>query len=325
MNNKDLEQMILQELVLQPILEFIVDKFAEELLKEDEEGNGGFSNVDNLANQGQNTQQVSALSDGSGLKTPCVGSYPVSGYTRSDGTEVKPYVRTCGAKHLVQEKEKKENKNITGGASNMDEFLPYNTTPWNSPYVTTSSYDDYQLKNELIKFNNQENKNYKDARDLMNIALNNPNNIKQTLEYKKLNNIELDELSKFLKYKFNNNNATIKFNPQSSLATSISNSQNLHIAIKNWCDTPIQLREDTIQVKLDDNTNLFRAINNATILNPRVENGLFTGYLYDVYDFKFEKFSDLYTTIVNNSAVILQAVKLIKNYNIIVPIKIKLK
>ena len=33
-------------------------------------------------------------------RTPCVGSYPVSGYTRSDGVEVKGYTRTCGAKHL---------------------------------------------------------------------------------------------------------------------------------------------------------------------------------------------------------------------------------
>ena len=29
----------------------------------------------------------------------CVGSYKVSGYTRTDGTEVKDYTRTCGAKH----------------------------------------------------------------------------------------------------------------------------------------------------------------------------------------------------------------------------------
>ena len=29
----------------------------------------------------------------------CVGSYSVSGYTRADGTEVKGYTRTCGAKH----------------------------------------------------------------------------------------------------------------------------------------------------------------------------------------------------------------------------------
>ncbi len=32
-------------------------------------------------------------------KTPCVGSYQVSGYTRSDGTIVGEYTRTCGAKH----------------------------------------------------------------------------------------------------------------------------------------------------------------------------------------------------------------------------------
>ncbi len=29
----------------------------------------------------------------------CVGSYKVSGYTRSDGTKVDSYTRTCGAKH----------------------------------------------------------------------------------------------------------------------------------------------------------------------------------------------------------------------------------
>ncbi len=29
----------------------------------------------------------------------CVGSYPVSGYTREDGTKVNGYTRTCGAKH----------------------------------------------------------------------------------------------------------------------------------------------------------------------------------------------------------------------------------
>lgn len=32
----------------------------------------------------------------------CVGSYEVSGYTRSDGTKVDSYTRTCGAKHLGQ-------------------------------------------------------------------------------------------------------------------------------------------------------------------------------------------------------------------------------
>lgn len=37
----------------------------------------------------------------------CVGSYSVSGYTRSDGTEVKGYTRTCGAKHAGMSKEER--------------------------------------------------------------------------------------------------------------------------------------------------------------------------------------------------------------------------
>lgn len=31
--------------------------------------------------------------------TPCVGSYQVSGYTRSDGVKVDDYIRRCGARH----------------------------------------------------------------------------------------------------------------------------------------------------------------------------------------------------------------------------------
>ena len=32
-------------------------------------------------------------------QTPCVGSYQVSCYTRSDGVKVDDYIRRCGAKH----------------------------------------------------------------------------------------------------------------------------------------------------------------------------------------------------------------------------------
>ena len=38
----------------------------------------------------------------------CVGSYQVSGYTRADGTEVKSYTRTCGAKHAGMSNEERQ-------------------------------------------------------------------------------------------------------------------------------------------------------------------------------------------------------------------------
>jgi len=35
-------------------------------------------------------------------KTPCIGRYRVSGYTRDDGVKVKEYMRSCGAKHIAK-------------------------------------------------------------------------------------------------------------------------------------------------------------------------------------------------------------------------------
>lgn len=34
----------------------------------------------------------------------CAGIYQVSGYTRNDGTKVSSYERTCGVKHLVEQR-----------------------------------------------------------------------------------------------------------------------------------------------------------------------------------------------------------------------------
>ncbi len=52
-------------------------------------------------------------------KTNCVGSYAVSGYTRSDGTEVSSYVRTCGAKHDGGSERHKSRKGLVGAAANL--------------------------------------------------------------------------------------------------------------------------------------------------------------------------------------------------------------
>ncbi len=51
----------------------------------------------------------------------CVSSYKVSGYTRSDGTEVSEYTRTCGAAHLGHSEDKngeKESENNEDSFSN---------------------------------------------------------------------------------------------------------------------------------------------------------------------------------------------------------------
>lgn len=72
----------------------------------------------------------------------CVGSYPVSGYTRAEGTEVDSYVRTYGAAHA-------------GAADNSPQdkkSLNYNSNPeendWDS--VNTDELDEY-IETEMIE------------------------------------------------------------------------------------------------------------------------------------------------------------------------------
>ena len=43
--------------------------------------------------------KISEIGNKQNSKSQCIGSYSVSGYTRSDGTKVGDYIRSCGAKH----------------------------------------------------------------------------------------------------------------------------------------------------------------------------------------------------------------------------------
>lgn len=248
-------------------------------------------------------------------------------YQREDGTEVIAHYRSKPngiANNNLGFNASTQSGSPTGGASeiNNQEIL---ISPWNSPFLPKTNNEDYKLKNELIRFNNEQNKNYKDARDLMNIALIGPENIQSNSEYKRIDQNDVKKLSKEIGDKLDRKISTIKFEPNSSLAASINSSPSLKQSINSWCKQAENERGQTISVAINDNENLFRSINKATILNPKVKNGVFTGYLYDKYDFKPDEFKDKYTTAVNTGAVTLQTVGVLKNYNILVPIKMNLQ
>ncbi len=50
----------------------------------------------------------------------CAGTYPVSGYTREDGTEVRGYIRTCGAAHAGNSQSSKNVKKETYKQNNEE-------------------------------------------------------------------------------------------------------------------------------------------------------------------------------------------------------------
>ena len=89
-------------------------------------------------------RELKGVSKGSNKKsdtsdrTPCVGSYPVSGYTRSDGREVKGYTRTCGAKHQINSS---KNGNRSGFAPEQQEIKRDNGGCWGGSGVVMSAKD----------------------------------------------------------------------------------------------------------------------------------------------------------------------------------------
>ena len=60
-----------------------------------------------------------------GEKNECAGTYKVSGYTKSDGTKVSSYMRTCGAKHegdnnSSEKHSRSQGAGMNGGAAEID-------------------------------------------------------------------------------------------------------------------------------------------------------------------------------------------------------------
>ena len=181
-----------------------------------------------------------------------------------------------------------------------------------------------KFKERLIKLNNGQNINYKDAMQCMNIGLIGPENVENNSKFKVLSQNEVIDLSKQINYDIPLNVKTVQYSPNSTLAKSVENSTTFRNAVKAWVSTPVEYRQDKIFLTLNDNENLSRSILHATILNPQVSNGYFTGYLYDLYDFRLQVLESLYKTAVNDFAFVLQELKKLENYNILVPIKFKL-
>lgn len=75
--------------------------------------------------------EYQAKSKNNNSKTPCVGSYPVSSYTRKDGTEVSGYTRTCGAKH--EGKTEKKNSHSHSKLETNTSFSNINSEIYNTP------------------------------------------------------------------------------------------------------------------------------------------------------------------------------------------------
>ena len=232
----------------------------------------------------------------------------VSAYKRDDGTEV------CA--HWRSKPDSATENNLAGGIGEKDSVILRENQKFTSKVVQYA-----------INFNNDRNAMYKDARDCMNIALLGPENIQDTEEYKVILDADVESISKMLKFDIPNDYKTISYSSDSSMAKALNESKELKKQLQNWLKHSYGKEKERLQISINEDTNLFRSIHNAVVLNLKYEKGYVTGYLYDLYDFNYQDYSDFKDGrlwLYNTGAYILQESQILKNYNILVPIKVKI-
>ena len=276
--------------------------------------------------------------------------------------EVEQIEETQDEEEIEEDKEDKENDSereeeqekfpkdgsITGGASEV-----------NNKIGNINIKDDYKtntIQDSLMDFNNEQNAKSPDARDCMNIAIIGPENITNNENYKLLSDKDVQNLTFKSGINLSNDIKTVEFSENSSIAHALNNSQELKQQIKDNINK--MENGEKIQVSFNKDENLFRSLHNATVFDCKIENGTLTGYIYDKYDFDYQSYNlqhgklgvaasisdafmysnpfyainevkngaikNNFTDFVNDSATFLQNKNIIKNYNIVVPIKIKL-
>ncbi len=258
----------------------------------------------------------------------------VHAYTKDDGTKVKAHYRSkpdgVGSNNY-------QNDGVTtGGASNVNNLNMKNSGIKSTDAKNTQTADFSYLENtnlitkHLAKFNAEKNANRPDARELMNIALSGFKNLPEHPEFNIFQPEAVDYVNNQLDIKASKGLTIPKnwhgviYDKNSGFAKRLSNSPELQTQIISQYDKKSKkFTTNQIGIGFTQDKNLNYSIGHGTILNPKIENGVFRGILFDKYDYKWlskEELPNLETRKLNNSAYTIQTFKKLTNYYVIIPI-----
>lgn len=238
----------------------------------------------------------------------------VKAYTKDDGTHVKSHYRSKPDNKLTN--------NLSYIANIEKENIEENLNS--------------ELRTNLMRINEEKNKNNPDAKELMRISIVGLNNVSKNDKYivipsnktKSINNAL--RITNSMSLKVDSKWGGVRFAEDSRLSKNLSNSPQLQRQVKDYCKKHKNIDNEThIGIELTEDKNLHYSIGHGTILNPTIDKkGNFSGLLFDKYDFSpmlKEEFIDKNKTAkINNKAYVLQSLGQIKNYYILIPIKFRL-
>ncbi len=200
-----------------------------------------------------------------------------------------------------------------------------NFAPYPSPYIDSYTQPDVIKINPLRFINDTMNQDRPDAKKFMDMALAFPDAYSRTPEYmiipKKFNKAVSKHLNVDIPRDWNG----VAFEDNSPTSQNLSNSSQLQQQVVSLYRNG-KFLSDKIPIELNQDKNLHYSVGHGTIIRPNVDkNGYFKGILFDWYDFDWLPIDrqNLQTNIINDAAFILQKIKMLKNYYILIPIKFK--
>ena len=105
--------------------------------------------------------------------------------------------------------------------------------------------------------------------------------------------------------------------------------KNQILSPKNYDSAAGTFTRDKLEIEFNDDENLKYSFGYMTLLEPKIEKGYIIGTGFDKYNYEAiygKKFNNVSkeTKSLNNKARILQATSKLKNYYVLVPVKIKI-
>ena len=105
--------------------------------------------------------------------------------------------------------------------------------------------------------------------------------------------------------------------------------KNQILSSKNYDSTTGTFTRDKLEIEFNNDDNLKYSFGHMTVLEPRIEKGYIIGTGFDKYNYEAMYGKDFdnvsrETKSLNNKAKFLQATSKLKNYYVLVPVKIKI-
>ena len=274
-------------------------------------------------------------------KKYCIGTYKVSGYTKSDGTKVSSYMRTCGAKHegdnnSSEKHSRSESTGMTGGAAPIYELTDEEREYFiNKELRNNARYSSsFAALQEYVELNNSSNeayhKYYKLSLDYENQKQYNKEN-----SYIKFKDIQNTDVKSFIKNNLEMLDIPAVYDytdvviPQqnSKLVKTVYNSPEFKNVIKSNLSgiKSGKFKNKSFNITFDTTQDAHLILGHATLYNMRVVDDYVCGTLIDYYNFKHLKYysgNSLLTVTANNNAYRQQQYGKLTNYLMIFPVRI---